>query len=86
MLNTPGNRIRHRLSRSMAPRPRAAPAAISPKAGAPLARIRDRYRYRLLLKAPREVRVQAPVRAWLERVDIPRSLRVQVDIDPYSFL
>ena len=50
------------------------------------ARIRDRYRYRLLLKAAPGIRVQGPMRDWLGRVEIPRKLRVQVDIDPYSFL
>ncbi len=77
----------HRLARDLA---RAAPRdqgiEVLGPAPAPLALLRDRYRYRLLLKAVREVRVQQPVRDWLDRVDIPRNLRVQVDIDPYGFL
>jgi primosomal protein N' (replication factor Y) len=30
--------------------------------------------------------VQAILRDWLARVDIPNQVRVQVDVDPVSFL
>jgi primosomal protein N' (replication factor Y) len=55
-------------------------------APAPLSLLRNRYRYRLLLKAPKTVSIQAVVREWLGRVTIPNDVRVQVDIDPYGFL
>lgn len=55
-------------------------------APAPLALLRGRHRRRLLLKAPRAVHVQPLIGRWLERVEIPAAVRVQVDIDPYSFL
>jgi primosomal protein N' (replication factor Y) len=56
-------------------------------AEAPLAVVRGRHRYRLLLQAPRSANVQAYIRAWLGAAPSPRaSLRVQVDIDPQSFL
>jgi primosomal protein N' (replication factor Y) len=55
-------------------------------APAPLAILRGRYRYRLLMKAPREAHVQRPLRAWLAAVNIPNNVRVQVDVEPYSFL
>jgi primosomal protein N' (replication factor Y) len=49
--------------------------------------IRGRYRYRLLVKAPREVDLQAYVRLWLAAVPKARGdTRLFVDIDPYSFL
>jgi primosomal protein N' (replication factor Y) len=77
----------HRLARELAREaPRGGGIEVLGPAPAPLALLRNRYRYRLLLKAARGVRVQAPVRDWLARVKIPRSLRVQVDIDPYGFL
>ncbi len=56
-------------------------------AEAPLAVIRGRHRWRLLVKAPREIDVQSYLRAWM--ADIPQlkgDVRVTVDIDPYSFL
>jgi primosomal protein N' (replication factor Y) (superfamily II helicase) len=55
-------------------------------APAPLARLRKRHRRRFLVKTPRGVSVQRVLSEWLERVRAPSSIRVQVDIDPYSFL
>ncbi len=55
-------------------------------APAPLALLRGRHRRRLLLKAPRATQVQPLIAAWLERVEIPPAIRVQIDVDPYSFL
>jgi primosomal protein N' (replication factor Y) (superfamily II helicase) len=40
----------------------------------------------LLLKTRRDVPVQQLLSAWLGRVGVPGNVRVQVDIDPYSFL
>jgi primosomal protein N' (replication factor Y) (superfamily II helicase) len=56
-------------------------------AEAPIAVIRGRYRWRLLVKAPREVDVQEYLRQWLAQLpDIKGDIRLTVDIDPYSFL
>jgi primosomal protein N' (replication factor Y) len=56
-------------------------------AEAPLAIIRGRYRWRLLVKAPRELDIQAYLRVWLGSLPKPPSdLRLAVDIDPYNFL
>ena len=55
-------------------------------APAPLSLLRGRHRHRLLLKTARAVRIQDPLRAWLAKVKVPASVRVQVDVDPYSFL
>jgi primosomal protein N' (replication factor Y) (superfamily II helicase) len=56
-------------------------------AEAPLAVIRGRHRWRLLLKAPRELDIQAYLRAWLASLPKPPSdLRLTIDVDPYNFL
>ncbi len=55
-------------------------------APAPFALLRGKHRRRLLLKAPKETTVQGVVRDWLKRAKWPRKVRVQVDVDPYSFL
>ncbi len=56
-------------------------------AEAPLAVIRGRHRWRLLVKAPRDIDLQAYLRAWLGSLPKPPSdLRLTVDIDPYNFL
>ncbi len=55
-------------------------------APAPLAILRGRHRRRFLVKAKKTINLQAVLRDWLKRVKTPNSVRVQVDIDPYSFL
>jgi primosomal protein N' (replication factor Y) len=69
---------------------RAPPAArieVLGPAEAPLAVIRGRHRWRLLVKAPRDTDLQAYLRAWLAALPkLPTDLRLTVDIDPYSFL
>jgi len=55
-------------------------------APAPLAVLRGRHRRRLLVQAERSVNVQAVLREWLAKVKFAGSARLQVDIDPYSFL
>jgi primosomal protein N' (replication factor Y) len=71
--------------------PRRAPAAerieLLGPAEAPIAVIRGRYRWRLLLKAPREIDVQAYLREWLAQLpEVKGDIKLTVDIDPYSFL
>ncbi|HYJ51736.1 MAG TPA: primosomal protein N' [Allosphingosinicella sp.] len=69
---------------------RAAPAhdnmAVFGPAPAPLAMLRGRHRYRLLVHAARAVPVQDNIRDWLGALTWPRGVRVAVDVDPYSFL
>ncbi|HEY0114322.1 MAG TPA: primosomal protein N' [Allosphingosinicella sp.] len=55
-------------------------------APAPLAMLRGRHRLRLLVHAPRSLPLQDIVREWLSGLEWPRSVRVAVDVDPYSFL
>ena len=53
---------------------------------APMALLRGRHRRRFLLKTSREVAVQPLLHAWLQQIGLPGSVRLQVDVDPYSFL
>ncbi len=55
-------------------------------ADAPLGLIRGRRRKRLLVRADRDVNLQGFLRSWLGRVKVPGSVRLTVDVDPYSFL
>ncbi len=56
-------------------------------AEAPLALVRGRYRYRLLVKTERNVDLQGYLRAWLARAPKLRgNVRVAIDVDPQSFL
>ena len=55
-------------------------------APAPLALLRGRYRYRLLLNARRSAEVQKVIKDWLGSLQLPQGVRVAVDVDPYSFV
>jgi primosomal protein N' (replication factor Y) len=55
-------------------------------APAPLFMLRDKYRFRLLLKTARNINIQEVLKRWLTMVNVPSSIRVEVDIDPYSFM
>ncbi|MBX9858062.1 MAG: primosomal protein N' [Sphingomonas sp.] len=55
-------------------------------APAPLAMLRGRHRFRLLVHARRSLDVQDVIRDWLGGVEWPTKVRVAVDVDPYSFL
>jgi primosomal protein N' (replication factor Y) len=55
-------------------------------APAPLAVLRGRHRRRLLLKTRRDIAVQPLLHEWLDDVRVPRGSRIDVDVDPVSFL
>lgn len=55
-------------------------------AQAPIYMLRGKYRYRLLLKTAKQVKIQDVIRDWLKKVEIPGSVRLEADIDPYSFM
>lgn len=55
-------------------------------APAPFARLRGRYRYRLLVRCDKAINLQKTIAAWVGGVKIPSSVRVYIDIDPQSFL
>lgn len=55
-------------------------------APAPMALLRGKHRRRLLLKTAKTTNIQAVLREWLAKAPPPRKVRVQVDVDPYSFL
>ncbi|OAN55242.1 primosomal protein N' [Paramagnetospirillum marisnigri] len=54
-------------------------------APAPMALLRGRHRRRFLVKAPRSENLQQLLRRWLAQAVAPSGVRVQVDVDPYSF-
>ncbi|HVR56043.1 MAG TPA: primosomal protein N' [Pseudolabrys sp.] len=55
-------------------------------AEAPIAVVRGRHRFRLLVKSPRPFDLSAYLRGWLTTAPKPRgNVRLEVDVDPQSF-
>ncbi len=69
---------------------RAAPLAkdvqVLGPAPAPLSLLRGKHRRRLLVKATKNINISSYIRVWLEAVNLPAKVRVQADVDPYSFM
>jgi primosomal protein N' (replication factor Y) len=55
-------------------------------ADAPLALVRGRRRKRFLVRADRTVDLQAYLNTWRGRAKPPGAVRLEIDVDPYSFL
>jgi primosomal protein N' (replication factor Y) len=53
---------------------------------APLAKIRGRYRHRLLLKAVRRTDLHRLLSAFRGAVKLPSVVRLSIDIDPLDML
>lgn len=52
---------------------------------APLSFLRGRHRWRLLLKTDKDFPPQPLLKTWLSAARLPTSVRLQIDMDPYSF-
>ena len=66
--------------------PRGQGMEILGPAQAPLAVLRGRHRRRFLVKADRNVNLQRRLADWIARTRVSDRVKVQLDIDPYSFL
>lgn len=53
---------------------------------APIGFLKGKHRARLLLRADKSVNIQHILQGWLGTIKLPSSVRMQIDIDPYSFL
>ncbi|MAC38505.1 MAG: primosomal protein N' [Oceanicaulis sp.] len=52
----------------------------------PRAMVRGWHRRRILVRADKTVDISAYLRAWAGRVKTPSSVRVSIDVEPYSFI
>ncbi len=55
-------------------------------APAPLSLLRGKYRFRILIKAPRNFAMQPFLEQWLLAQKTPSTIRMKIDVDPYSFI
>lgn len=52
---------------------------------APLALLRGKYRFRILVKTDKDIKLQQILSHWLTLICVPAAVDVRLDIDPYSF-
>ncbi len=55
-------------------------------APAPLYLLSGKYRYRLILKTLKTINIQNVIQNWFKNLHFPSNVRVDIDIDPYSFM
>ncbi|QQG37042.1 MAG: primosomal protein N' [Micavibrio aeruginosavorus] len=55
-------------------------------APAPFYRLRGNFRRRLLVRADKSVNIQKAITDWLGAFKTPSAVRIQIDIDPQSFM
>lgn len=55
-------------------------------APAPLTLLRGQSRWRFLIKAPRTFALQNFLKTWIHQKPLPPQVRLQIDVDPYTFL
>ena len=55
-------------------------------APAPMARVRGMHRFRMLVHAPKDMKIQPIIRDWVNRAEKVSGVKIKVDIDPYSFM
>jgi primosomal protein N' (replication factor Y) len=67
--------------------PRSAEVKVLGPAEAPLALVRGRYRFRLLVKAPRAFDLSGYLRQWMTVAPATKGkMKLEVDVDPQSFM
>jgi primosomal protein N' (replication factor Y) len=55
-------------------------------APAPMYIIGKRYRYRFIIKSTKQANLGQALQAWIDNSQLPRNVRVKINVDPYSFL
>ncbi len=53
---------------------------------APIYKIKNKFRYRIIIRANRKTDIQKQLHNVLEKVKIPHKVIIKVDVDPYNFM
>lgn len=52
----------------------------------PIARIKNKIRWRILLRSDKDLEIQKYIKGWINKAHIGKSVSIQVDVDPISLL
>ena len=87
ILSFPGDDDASRLAKEIGmAAPNADGVEVWGPAPAPIGVLRGRWRWRFLVRSDLNVDLSAYMSAWKHALKLPAQARLQVDIDPYSFL
>ena len=87
IVSGPDPRLLDSFCRALARKaPRVPGVEVLGPAPAPLAVLRRRHRRRFLMRTRKDIAPQGLLRDWLGAFKPPGTLRLQVDIDPHSFM
>ncbi|MFI3241363.1 MAG: primosomal protein N' [Alphaproteobacteria bacterium] len=53
---------------------------------APIFMLRGKYRYRLLLKTHKSIKIQQVIKKWLQMINLKGNVNIDVDVNPYNFM
>lgn len=53
---------------------------------APMYKLRNKFRYRVIIRTKKQNNIQSYIDNWLNSIDTPPSVQLKIDIDPYSFI
>ena len=53
---------------------------------APMYKLRNKFRYRIIIRTEKNNNIQNYIANWLNSIDIPPSIQLKVDVDPYNFV
>lgn len=51
-----------------------------------LSRLQGQYRFRILIKAGKTSPLSSIIKMWLTKVQLPYNIKIQIDVEPYSFM
>ena len=80
------DRLHQTMRQLLASRPHFDSVQIFGPAIAPIGFLRGKHRARILISANKSVNIQHILKDWLSQIKLASSVRMQIDIDPYSFL
>ena len=80
------DRLHQTMHQLLATRPHFESVQIYGPAIAPIGFLKGKHRARLLISAGKSVNIQNILENWLGSINLVSSVRMQIDIDPYSFL
>lgn len=53
---------------------------------APISKLRKKFRYRIIIKSKKTIKIQKIIRQWIDKLPYSSHVKIKIDIDPYNFM